>query len=596
MARDRPRAENLGALLHETGPVIGSAGSSSADALPAAARNERAALGALLILYLALSVLVFDQIEEDAFIYFRLVENVMHGDGIAFNRGGERIEAGSSPLWMLLLLLSWKAPWDIVITAKLLGLAAGCVSLWLVLCIARVQISDPLLRFGPPLLTVGSTPFLMWSQRGLETPLFVLIVLWLVVCCTDPRRFRCWPVPGVLLFLARPEGGLFLLGLIPVLGFDRARWGAALRPMLVVAGGVMLLLAGRLLYFHDLVPSPFYVKLGAGSGTGLAQIGQYLLHSRLFVLGSPLLLVAWRRTFWTRPRIVLGGFILIAAVWCGLVGDYMPYVRHLVPAIPLLCVLLVGAADDLAPGAGGFRKALKLGYVAIVFVGTLFFSRSSGDFGTSGENTLRTSLRAFAASPGAFARETTSKFLAPATPGPLDALFLHTSTLGGNYQSLIGEFIRRNAPSGSLIIYDQMGQTPFYAGSTLRFVDSLGLTDRTIGRFYFGRRARSDVILRIYDVVTSYLVELAFGEPRDEITASRALDYLFALDPDLILVHALVAKADPSGIPARLSRDPRLTSGYELRHTLAGLVLGYERKGTPRRQLDVPAGLWVVSH
>src|SRR5262245_7248384 len=133
-------------------------------------RGERVAFVAVLALYLLLSILLFNQVEEDAYIDFRVVQNLADGYGFVFNHGGERIEASSSLLWIALLLLFRKAPFDIVITAKLLGIAAGCVSLWLIYRLARRQISEPLLRFGPVLLTIASIPFLMWSQRGLETP------------------------------------------------------------------------------------------------------------------------------------------------------------------------------------------------------------------------------------------------------------------------------------------------------------------------------------------------------------------------------------------------------------------------------------------
>jgi hypothetical protein len=558
-------------------------------------RTERLTFSAVVLLYLALSLLLFNQIEEDAFIYFRLLQNLVHGDGLVFNRGGEVLEVGSSPLWMGLLLLFWKAPWDIVITAKLLGLAAGCVSLWLILCIARVQFADRMLRFGPPLLTVGSTPFLMWSQRGLETPLVVLLVLWLALCCTDASKFRWWPLPAVLLLLARPEGFLFSLGLVPVLGFDRARWRAVWRSILLVAVAAMGVLTLRFLYFHDLVPWPFYIKMHIRGRWGVGQIVQYVSHSTLLVLGIPFALVAWKRSFWTHQRVVLGGFIMITVGWCALAKDYMPYVRHLVPAIPLGYVLLVAAADTLASAAGRSRRGLILGYIAVVFVGTLFFSRSSRDFGEFGENTVRVYLRAFARSPATFVRAIAGKLHAPAQFTPLDAIAGTTDPMS-NYQSRVGDFLRRNYPANSLVVYDQMGQTPFYAGPAMRFIDSLGLTDRTIGRFYFERWHRSDPPLRIYDALASQVVRLAFGEQRDEVSEKKALDHLFGLNPDLILTNDFSVQVDPGGIPARLTQDPRLAAGYERRYTLAGGVQVYERKGAARKErLDVPPGLSVVA-
>ena len=159
------------------------------------------------------------------------------------------------------------------------------------------------------------------------------------------------------------------------------------------------------------------------------------------------------------------------------------------------------------------------------------------------------------------------------------------------------DFLRRNYPADAVVVYDQMGQTPFYAGPTMRFVDSWGLTDRTIGRFYFGRWKRRNALLRAYDGVASEAVKLAFGERRDEISETEALNYVFGLNPDLILIHKVAIAADDTGIPARLIQDPKLTDAYELRYTLAGVVMVYERRDAPRKQgPDVPPGLAVEEH
>jgi len=72
---------------------------------------------------------------------------------------------------------------------------------------------------------------------------------------------------------------------------------------------------------------------------------------------------------------------------------------------------------------------------------------------------------------------------------------------------------------------------------------------------------------------------------------------VFGLNPDLILIHKVAIAADGTGIPARLIQDPKLADTYELRYTLAGAVLVYERRDAPRKQrLDVPPGLAVVEH
>jgi hypothetical protein len=565
--------------------------------------SGRAGFPIVLACFLILSFLVFNQNEEDAFIYFRLVDNIVDGHGYVFNRGGERVEAGSSPLWMLLLVLLWSVPLERIILAKLLGLTLGCVALWLVYRLCELQIRDPVARLAPPLLTAVSTPFLMWSGRGLETPLVVALVLWLVLCCVDPRRFRWWPAPAGLLVLARPEGFFFLLGLLPFFAFHRERWRTIAFGLLGVAAVTTLLLGSRFLYFHELVPQPFYLKLDSGVALGLRQIHDQLSGSHVYLFGVPLLLASGRPRFWTRERIVIAGFVLTIATWCALAGDYMPYTRHLIPALPLLFVLLVAALAEWVEGRPHAVRALAQGYLLVFLVTTLFFSQSVTYFSAGRENPIRRHLGAFATDPARHAREIATKIVSPSTPGQLDEALNFYATLGTNRDVLIGEFLRRNFPADTLVIYDQMGQTPFHAGADMGFVDSWGLTDRTVSLVDFHLRKRGDVLLRAYDAAITRAVALAFGEQRPIVTTGSALDYLFSLEADLILIHRYTATI-PRRLTGLLWRDPRLERDYELRYALVpeverqlGItqVLVYARKGQARADhVDVPAGLVVV--
>ena len=56
-----------------------------------------------------------------------------------------------------------------------------------------------------------------------------------------------------------------------------------------------------------------------------------------------------------------------------------------------------------------------------------------------------------------------------------------------DYQVLLGKFIKKNYKSGSTFVYDQMGRVPYFAGTNINFIDSVGLTDKVIGRakFYY---------------------------------------------------------------------------------------------------------------
>ncbi len=81
------------------------------------------------LIFLCLSAFTFNQIEEDAFIYFRAAENIAHGYGYVFSSGEFPLETGSSVLWQAQLVLLSMLPFNIVIMSKLLGAVYG------VLCI-----------------------------------------------------------------------------------------------------------------------------------------------------------------------------------------------------------------------------------------------------------------------------------------------------------------------------------------------------------------------------------------------------------------------------------------------------------------------------
>ena len=60
----------------------------------------RAAFVLCTLFYALLVAIGFNDIEEDAFIYFRFAKNIVDGYGYVFNIGGEHIEACSGLLWL----------------------------------------------------------------------------------------------------------------------------------------------------------------------------------------------------------------------------------------------------------------------------------------------------------------------------------------------------------------------------------------------------------------------------------------------------------------------------------------------------------------
>mgnify|MGYP003694228735 CR=1 FL=1 len=192
--------------------------------------------------------------------------------GFTFNRGAPPIgECSSSLTYQLLLvpfaLLARSDP--VVEAARHRARRARALAPPL---IARRLTDDPLFAALPPLILAVSIPFYHWSQRGLETPLYVCLLLAAVGCAFHPRWRERWYWPAFALVCTRPEGPLLALVLLCFAPAEAPRARAS-RGLLVLAAlcGALLCAAPSLL--HDLVPNPFYTKLRSSTESGLPRCG-----------------------------------------------------------------------------------------------------------------------------------------------------------------------------------------------------------------------------------------------------------------------------------------------------------------------------------
>ncbi|MBM4310787.1 MAG: hypothetical protein FJ119_07565 [Deltaproteobacteria bacterium] len=164
----------------------------------------------------------------------------------------------------------------------------------------------------------------------------------------------------------------------------------------------------------------------------------------------------------------------------------------------------------------------------------------------------------------------------------------------GSPFELIAEFIAQNYPAGSTLVYDQMGQVPFLAGSGYNFIDSWGLTDKTIGRYYFsqGCHKRKRLVFWLYDTLSKAAVKMYRPEMFYVNSSDGLLDYIFEKQPEVIMItaHCLFDYK----LPRLLCNDPQLQSGYSLRFLLAGHTFVFERNGLKRRPFSKPQGLEIL--
>jgi hypothetical protein len=315
-------------------------------------------LGALLAIGIARAVQLA-WVCDDGFISLRYAENLVLGHGLVYNPG-ERVEGYTNLLWTLLLAALLRAGVDPIRAAELPGIAAY-VGLTLVLARESWRRSRAPGRAFLPLaaaLVLVCDDFQVWATGGLETSLFALLATAGLLATRDAPSGpgRPW-LAGALLALAvltRPDGLLFAAAgvaswwLPPERRAPGERRRAALATLAPVAAVVAGLVAWKLAYYGELLPTAFYSKSVTRPyvGQGMLYLAVYLAKNWFLFAAAALLLLASAGGGRALPRAALADerFCLASAalfvayvVWVG--GDFMA-ARRLLPAMPLVLLAL----------------------------------------------------------------------------------------------------------------------------------------------------------------------------------------------------------------------------------------------------------------
>ena len=252
---------------------------------------------------------------DDAYIYFRYVENLFGGCGLRFNCGEAPVEGFTSPLYFALLAAARPVHFDLETASQILGALSLAAALSLTIASAlhpRLRSSSPLVA---ALSAVAVTIALAFDHRllvnattGLETALRSAV--WPSRWCFDsrsrmkiarqsPRRcspswssrsWRCW---------------------------WRRCWCSAHRPAYATAGSrfaaaLVAMTATRFLLFRDLLPNTFWAKTGGSAAhlrLGLAYSYEVVCDFPLIVLAPLGLLLPTRRA---AAHLLLGAALAFA--------------------------------------------------------------------------------------------------------------------------------------------------------------------------------------------------------------------------------------------------------------------------------------------
>ena len=306
----------------------------------------------LLTMLLAVGAIKSAWLADDAFITLRTVRNILDGFGPVWNVG-ERVQAFTHPLWMLVLTGAVALTREYYYTSLLLSIALALVAFYILLRYLAVDWVSALLG---GVILILSKAHVDYATSGLENPLaHLLLVLFLVVYLTKQPALRTFFWLALLAALAALTRLDSMVLYAPMLAYAfwqlRADWRRAVGVLIVAFIPLIAWELFALIYYGFPFPNTMYAKLFAGIPTGeMVQQGLlYLLDSLAFdpLTGTVILvgfLLPWLRRDLRLTAVAIAiGLNVIYLVRIG--GDFM-YGRFLTGA--LICAVAIIVRQPLA--------------------------------------------------------------------------------------------------------------------------------------------------------------------------------------------------------------------------------------------------------
>ena len=321
---------------------------------------------------------------DDAYISLQYAKNWVSGQGLTFNPG-ERVEGYTNFLWVALLAPLWPlAGGDPALMTRAsvwLAIGLAVAGLGLMALIGRRLFRRELVPTTFALLLVAfDDAYLSYAAMfALENHL--LIVCMLVGLALAEYRPRGWEyaigASFALVGMTRPDGLLWGATFLATYALPLLRRPATGPPgpdlrSLLKAGTTFALLFGgyfllRFLYFGDLLPNTFHLKVG-GTFAGLPRGFQYLWTYVLQRAGLPVVALAavvFVRTSWARWLLLHIALHSLYVAYVG--GDFYAGHRFLLALTPSLALLAAGLLHHAlqATSTSWRRRAMVFGALVL---------------------------------------------------------------------------------------------------------------------------------------------------------------------------------------------------------------------------------------
>ncbi|MBK7874991.1 MAG: hypothetical protein IPJ77_04445 [Planctomycetes bacterium] len=475
---------------------------------------------------------------DQAHAAYRLARNLVMDGQLQWNPGSTAFESYSSPVWIAVCTigerlcatrLNANLDW---LSINLFCQTIGVLAMLTCVVLAAQFREERIASLIAPLMLVSSGCIAAAAANGLETALFTLFVV-ATFLAFERGRSGTTALFALLLCLTRPEGVLFVLGLLALRPFARkavvgteTRTRAAWPLFLGLAGfgatcGLRFLTTGAVLppSFHAVLhPEP--LQFGGGL--------EYLLDfvrtcpAVLLVL-QPIALLSLRRLSGLGARALLLGLLWLAFV--ALQGRApLPFCELCVPALPFLGIAIQEGLIEAFDAASRFRRRVALTVFAVGLVASALPSREPADLGPLPLERIQNAWLAPSGS-GRFG------YAQPLGRTGLEEEIERTHLLRG-----VGLFLRDHVDPSTSVLTPWPGAVGYLARGA---VYDLGARASAIGRndraFPWSRRSRIDVVEALQSEPGFDLVVPLLGVPervptpeelalkwRDELDASPA--------------------------------------------------------------------------
>ncbi|MFN4363816.1 hypothetical protein [Chryseobacterium hispalense] len=321
-------------------------------------------------------------LSDDSLISLRYVQRFIDGKGLTWN-DGLPVEGYSNLLWILIISFLGKLGMDLILAARILGIACSIGTLAVISSYFNAKNSKKEYVFLAVFLLVTTPCFTVWAIGGLEQPLYIfLLTLTLTevskIVNDRSKRMYLLPLWLGLLAITRPDGFLFtiLTAIFLLFVFRKNRKDLIKVTLVVLVPSLFLIgqLIFRYNFYGELVPNTALVKvkitlhhvLRGGFYIFKAFFGTLLLSS----LGLYCLF------YLVYKKKNLFGFYLLlnVAAWTAYVitvgGDIFPAFRHYYVVLIIFVFAIIFGLNEMQ---FSFKtKIIKIGFIVILLLNPFF--------------------------------------------------------------------------------------------------------------------------------------------------------------------------------------------------------------------------------